>query len=539
MSPHRGGRFATDMDTTTENAVSPLEYLRPVWRFRWGALMIVLIAMVATYVYFDQKPRTFETSTQLYVGQSDINGLLSAQNPVAATSERSLANQARLVTTPQVASVVIRKFKLATTPDSLLPAISVRPDSSADFLTIVAQASSGLRAAQLVNGFAEGYLEVRADQANSQIDAQLKTVRQQLANTSKGGSTLATRTVLLQQVQQLESAAVNPPSVGVQLSAAQAPSVPIAPRPKRNAAFAAALAFLLALVLAYLLDRSDRRLRDAEAIEEMFDTAILAEIPRVRNAVPGHGARGTIAPELKESYHTLRVNLELLRAKQAATSLLVASGLPGEGKSTVARNLALAYRDAGARVVILDADLRRPSIAGLFDLTPAPGMADVLRGSLPVTEALQSLTEQAPQSEPAPEHVGRLDVLAAGDGGENPGLLFHPGEVRRLIQELGDHYDVVLIDTPPVLVVSDTLALAPEVDGVVLVGRIGVTTDASAQRVQRTFETIAKTRIMGAVVNGVAAPDLYTYYGHYGAQRTPESANGTGAVEAPDPATRA
>lgn len=543
------------MESPTENLVSPLDYLRPVWRFRWAALAMVVVAAVATYAYFDRQPRTYEASTQLYVGQSDINSLLGAQTANAGGDARSLANQARLVTTPSVATVVIRRLSLDATPDALLDQISVRPDTQADFLTIVASAGSARLAAQLVNGFAQGYLQVRAEQERKLVDVQLKVSRLQLTRTPKNASNLATRSALRERIQELESAALNPQAVGEQLSAAQPPHFAVAPKPGRNAVFAAALAFLFALVLAYVFDRSDRRLRSIEDMEATFDITILAGIPRVSNPIPGHGSRNDMIPELREPYHTLRLNLELIRDKRGGgRSLLVTSGLPGEGKSTVVRNLALAYRDSGMRVAVVDADLRRSSMATLFDLARAPGTAEVLRGTVLLADAIQPLSADqlvglatkgrraagAPKAA-AQRTSGQLDVLTAGEGGENPGLLFYPVAVRQLVDELEQHYDIVLIDTPPVLVVSDVLALAPEVHGVVLVGRIGVTTDASAQRLLRAFDGVPQTQVMGAVANAISLDGTYTYayYGH--SDRPPGdgvSSNGAPGphADAPDPA---
>lgn len=543
------------MDSPTENLVSPLDYLRPIWRFRWAALAMVIVASAATYAYFNRQARTYEASTQLYVGQSDINSLLGAQTSNVGGDARSLANQARLVTTPSVATVVIRRLGLDATPDGLLDDISVRPDTQADFLTIVADAGSAQLAAQLVNGFAQGYLQVRAEQEKKLVDVQLKVSRLQLTRTPRNDSNTTTRSALRTRIQELESAALAPQAVGEQLSRAQPPHFAIAPKPGRNAVFAAALAFLFSLVLAYVFDRSDRRLRSIEDMEAMFETAILAGIPRVSNPIPVHGSRDDMIPELREPYHTLRVNLELIRNKRGdGKSLLVTSALPGEGKSTIVRNLALAYRDSGMRVAVVDADLRRSSMATLFDLARAPGTAEVLRGAVALQDAIQPLSADqrvrlTPQGRSPPEGSkpptrqasGQLDVLTAGETEENPGLLFYPVAVRQLVRALEEHYDIVLVDTPPVLVVSDALALAPEVDGVVLVGRIGVTTDTSAQRLLRTFEGVPQTQLMGAVANAISLDETYTY-AYYGLTGRPPgtrpSANGAQdpSADATDPA---
>jgi len=529
---------APTMDSPLENSVSPLDYLRPIWRFKWTALLMVTAAVAATYLYFDHQPRTYETSAQLYVGQSSIDSLTGNSNP--AVDARSLANQARLVTTPAVASVVVRRLGLATTPERLLQRISVRPDASADFLTIVAEASSARLAARLVNEFAQAYIQNRADQEKRLVSVQLKSAQLQLARTPIKESNLPASVSLAQRIQDLRSAALNPEAAGQQLSSAQPPASAVAPKPVRNAIFAGALAFLLAIVLAYLFDRSDRRLRTVDDMEAMLDTAILATIPQVPKPLPVHGERDHIIRELREPYHTLRVNLELTRARRgSAKSLLVTSAFSGEGKSTTVRNLALAYRDAGMRVVVVDADLRRPAMADLFDLARGPGTAEVLGGTARLASAIQKDQQVAravkrPRAsaarKPARQAPGELDVLTAGEPGENPGLLLYPVAVRELINELEALYDIVLVDTPPVLLVSDVLALAPEVDGVILVARVGVTTDTAAQRLIRTLAGVPQTQIMGAVVNSVAPGGAYTYYGAYGPSdredAAPPSVNG-------------
>jgi capsular exopolysaccharide synthesis family protein len=510
-------------DHLSPGAVSPLDYLRPVWRFKWIALLIVIVAAGGAYAYYAQKPKTYESSTQLYVGQSDIDQLLTAQTINPGNSQRDLANQARLVTTPDVAAAVIRRLKVSRTTDDILTSVTVRPDAVADFLTIATTASSPRMAADLADAFATEYLAIRRRNTQRQARSQVTRVREQLRRTPRSNDLV--RESLRDQIATLQGAAVDPPQVGSQLSAADVPVNPIAPRPVRNAVFAAVIALLVAILLAYLLDRSDRRLRSVKEVEDLLDIRILASIPEVKAPVPSHGKRNEIVPDLREPIHSLRVNLDLVRAQSQAVVVMIASALPAEGKSTVLRNLALAYRDAGLRVAIVEGDMRRPTMSGLFDLPRTPGLADVLRGDASVEAGLRRVDEASTRDVRTPEgHEGTLDVLVGGIGGEGAGLLLYPVALRAIFAELRETHDIVLCDAPPALVVADALVIAPIVDSVLLVVRAGTSTDGASQRLLQTFEATPEAIIAGAIVNAVDSRAGYGDYGGYYGAKSPEVA---------------
>ena len=515
-------------DHTNPGGVAPLDYLRPVWRFKWIALLIVVVAGAACYAYFERQAKTYESSTQLYVGQSDIDQLLTVQGANAGNSQRELANQARLVTAPDVAAAVIRRLRLNRTTGDVLDSVTVRPDADADFLTIAATAATPRLAASLADAFASEYLGLRRRNTQAQARAQATQARQQLERTPR--SNRLGRQTIRDRIVTLDGAAADPPQVGSQLSAATVPTEAVAPKPGRNAIFAGAIALLVAILLAYVFDRSDRRLHTVSDVEELLDLRILAAIPEVKTPVPGHGNRHEIASELREPMHSLRVNLDLVRVQRGARFILISSALPSEGKSTVLRNLALAYRDAGQRVAVIEADMRRPTLAGLFDLAKAPGLADVLRGDATLDDAITSIsgsaavaTEMHPGSPAAP---GSLDVIVGGDGGENAGLLLYPKALREIFDRLQTTHDVILCDAPPVLIVSDALVLAPIVDGVVVVVRAGVSTDAASTRLVQTFEATPDTDVAGVIVNSVEQGSGYgSYGGYYGVEPTKSSAS--------------
>jgi capsular exopolysaccharide synthesis family protein len=520
-------------DHLSPGAVSPLDYLRPVWRFKWIALLIVIVAAGGAYAYYAHKPKTYESSTQLYVGQSDIDQLLTTQAANPGNSQRDLANQARLVTTPDVAAAVIRRLRLSRTTDDVLASVTVRPDAVADFLTIATTAHAPREAANLADTFAAEYLAIRRRNTQRQARSQLARARQQLDRTARSND--VARDAIRDRIATLQGTAEDPPQVGSQLSAANVPTSAIAPRPLRNAVFAAAIALLVAILLAYVFDRSDGRIRSVKDFEDLLDIRILAAVPEVKSPTPGHGNRSGIVAALREPVHTLRVNLDLVRAQRGAHSVMISSALPAEGKSTLLRNLALAYRDAGLRVAVVEGDMRRPTMAGLFDLARTPGLAEVLRGDVDLQDAMSKVEEvhdvdgvRAPDT----KH-GTLDVLVGGFGGENAGLLLYPAALAQMFNTLRETHDVVLCDAPPVLLVSDALVIAPLVDMVVLVVRAGVSTDRGSEHLVRTFEAASEVDVAGAIVNAVPPGAVYAGYGGYYGATSPDAPGKQGRPAVP------
>jgi capsular exopolysaccharide synthesis family protein len=190
---------------------------------------------------------------------------------------------------------------------------------------------------------------------------------------------------------------------------------------------------------------------------------------------------------------------------------MVASALPGEGKSSVVRNLAIAYRDAGLRVAVLETDLRRPSLATLFDVEAEPGLAEALNEHASGAELLQQVAVADAKGGGSNGRPGRIDVLTSGRVPDDPTALLTPERLRPVLATLAADHDIVLVDSAPTLTVSDSLPLLPLVDGVVLVVRARLSTPASAARLRRTLKRIADVQIVGTVVNDVTEDPTHYY----------------------------
>jgi Mrp family chromosome partitioning ATPase len=231
----------------------------------------------------------------------------------------------------------------------------------------------------------------------------------------------------------------------------------------------------------------------------------------MRNGDSGERLREAIGfnkrPGLLEAFRTLRSNLEFFSVEQSQSTWLVTSSASEEGKTTTAVNLALSLALSGKRVVVLEADLRKPMLHEYFGVAQAPGLSNVLAGTKRLEEALQFVKADEfmpPESRrrPGEERPGLLQrniyTVSSGPLPPNPAELLASARMGKLIKDLAGMCDCLLIDTPPVLAVADAVTLARHADGVVVVARLGSTTREQLREVREIFDR-ASVRVVGAV----------------------------------------
>ena len=294
------------------------------------------------------------------------------------------------------------------------------------------------------------------------------------------------------------------------------PAAPVSPQPVRNIALALVLGLLLGFGLAVLrevLDNSVKRVGDVPSLGEtpvlgsmVYDQEIQTQ-PLISALTP-HAPRA-------EAYRVLRTNLSFIDVDQASKAFVVTSSVPNEGKSTVAVNAAIALASTGQRVLLVDGDMRRPQVATLLSLEARVGLTNVLVGSASQEEVVQ---HHSPSG---------LDVLAAGPIPPNPAELLQSKAMRDLLAKLRNDYEVIVIDGPPLLPVTDAALLASETDGAVLVVRHGKTTkDQLAGAVER-LDSVGSAPL-GIVFNMIPTKrgSKYGYgYGYgYAPTETPQAA---------------
>jgi succinoglycan biosynthesis transport protein ExoP len=273
-----------------------------------------------------------------------------------------------------------------------------------------------------------------------------------------------------------------------------------------------ALGLLLGIGLAFLLERLNRRLRDPEEAQEVSGLPILGTIPESKAIGASNEGTVTDLPFMEnEAFRMLRASLRYFNVDHSVRSVLVTSHGPEAGKSTVAWNLArVAATSSSAKVVIVDADLRNPSLARQHGIATGPGLAELLTH--------QIVLDQAIQVKPISPSGGVLDVIVAGAPPPNPAELIESQMMSEVLAQLGASYDLVIIDTAPLGVVSDAFPLLRKVDGVVAVARMGKSTRDSVGQLREQLRRL-EAPVLGLVANGVKVGrgGKYGYgYGYYG-----------------------
>jgi polysaccharide biosynthesis transport protein len=295
---------------------------------------------------------------------------------------------------------------------------------------------------------------------------------------------------------------------------APVPASPTSPKPARNAFIGACLGLIIGLFMAFLRQAMDRRVSNAEELRRGLDLPLLGYVRKQALGRVGMFANGTAADEETDldSFRILRAKVDFLGGDTALKAFAVTSPLPEEGKSTVSAGLAYANALAGRKTILVECDLRRPTLAERLDFEASPGLQDRLTGDAKVSELTRTVTVEGLSAEP-------LRVIPAGLEVRQPAELISSPRFREFLTAIRKEYEVVILDCPPLLPVGDTLELLPQVDGVLLCLRVGQTTYEQARGAKQAIEHLPK-RPTGLVITGVSRGTEQGYYGSYYSSRT-------------------
>jgi receptor protein-tyrosine kinase len=291
---------------------------------------------------------------------------------------------------------------------------------------------------------------------------------------------------------------------------ASLPTTPVIPKTTRNIGLGLALGLMLGIALAVLRDRMDNTVKDRPILEEITGAGLVANIPldkdrRKNPAISFAGDRSAIA----EAFREFRTNLQFLDVDDPPRVLVVTSSLPGDGKTTTAINLGLALAEAEHTVVLLDGDMRRPKLADYLDLIGSVGFSTVLTGRASLHEVLQKT------------RFPGLTVLASGATPPNPSELLGSLAAKKILSELRGGFDYVIVDSSPLLAVTDAAILAAESDGVLIIARFAETKREQLAHAIGNLTNVG-ARLLGAIFTMMPArANESYYYGYYGEADNP------------------
>jgi tyrosine-protein kinase len=487
-------------------------YLHVLRRGRWWVAAFSLLGLAVSLVLSLTATKQYSATAQLLVlSTASVNPSMdSGQSLITSTDVQT---ELQLVTSAQVQRQVAEK--LGSTPE-----VAASEVGQTDVIAVTAVSPNPANATLIANTYARAFLNwstatavSNLSAAETQLNAQIKAIDKEIGQLPSGDSAQAAalsnqQAVLKGQLAQLQVAGATA-STGLELvTPATPPTSPSSPKPPQDALLGLAAGLALGIGAAFLRDNLDDTLTTGESVEPVIDAPVLATVPMVaalrkKEAKPAIIAVSDPTSQSAEAYRSLRTSLQFAQQDRPLRTILVTSPSPGDGKTATVVNLGAVFAQAGIQVVIVSCDLRRPGLSQFFAPAEHAELSAVLRGHRPLDLAIT----------PVPEVEGLWTVGTRGIAA-NPTELLSGRRMRSVLDELAQRFDIVLIDSPPVLPVADAMILSGYADAVLLVVAAGQTRRAELRRTRDKLGQAGAT-VVGAVLNKATAQDGYGYYGGY------------------------
>jgi succinoglycan biosynthesis transport protein ExoP len=505
------------------------DYLGALRRRLWLLVLAVVIAVGSAYVFSSRQTPAYRAESQVTYGAKPITAFTNPNTKLSSqVIQNNLATAAQSAHTTTVAKLVLDAANVsALTPDQLLKETTVTASTTSSFLTFAVTDRFPSRAQLLATTYAQQYVKYSNAQAILGLPQQIKALNKTIASLTRqisvlgqqngAGSTTALNTKLKADqntVSNLQNA-LNGLKNGNQVAQAAQSATKVRPTTGRNLAMGFGLGLVIGLVLVSLAEALDTRVRSADDVAGRLGLPLLTRIPIPPRTLRKAGSLGMLDDEAgaqTEAYRKLRINLDFANLSLKARTIMVTSAIEQEGKSTTVANLAVALARAGRRVVLVDLDLRKPYLDQFFDLAGKSGVTDVALGNVTLDQAMWSIP--LPGSDGGPQ-AGSLHVLPSGPLPPNPADLIESSVISEVLLDLVPRADIVLLDSAPLLPVSDGVVLSHKVDAMLVVVRASTIKRPVVDELRRILEACPAAKL-GFVLTGVDEGDGYGYAGYAG-----------------------
>lgn len=470
-------------------------------------MVLVLLTVLAVVVGVSSlQTKIYEGTARLLIKTQGSGSVFDPTTGVVINPDRTVETEIEVLKSQPVQAAVKRMVGAA-------PGVSAAAVNQTDVIKVRAQDPNPSRAATVTNAYAKAYIDYKRTQAVGNLLAAVRQIQSQITELQPqidASSGLQKTTLIDQQgafkqkLDQLQvDAALN--TGGAQLvGPATVPTSPVKPRLARSAALGLALGLALGIGLAFVLDYLDDSVKTKEDLEQAAPgLVVVGMIPKVADWKLTEDTRLVSLSEptdpASEAYRTLRTSIQFMGLDKPVGTLQVTSANAEEGKTATLANLGVALARAGRPVVLVCCDLRRPRIHEFFDLPNAVGLTSVLLGDVALSEAMQDV-----------EGVERLRVLASGPLPPDPSELLSSRRTLEVLSALQATGNMVLIDCPPVLPVTDALVLSSVVDATLLICRAEQTRRKDVARARELLEQVGAP-LVGTVLNAVTPTASYGY----------------------------
>jgi polysaccharide biosynthesis transport protein len=529
-----GGQVSSVEETFGNRPATLADYLAILRRRKWIIVALPVLAALTAYALSARQSPRYEANAQVRFDVSPATQIVGLPSPTVG-DPTFLPTQAAIARELALAERVVADADVpAVTADQFRGESSASPQSDANILNLSVTDPSAAAAVALVNAYARQFKSYRAELATATIQRQVEKYARAIRGLRERGNTAAADALLEKKLDlELEG---NLLANNAQVSQYAEGAGKVRPLPRRNAILGGLLGLALGIGLALLAEALDKRVRSEKEVEAALGLPLLGRLPR-----PGRRLRKAnrlvMLTEPKsvhaETFRKLRTSLEFVNFERGARTIMVTSAGPQEGKSTTVANLAVALARAGRRVALVDLDLRRPFLHSFFGVAGDQGITDVVVDRIKLDQAILSVALPArgvldraarrngraitgveqTRSNGRSDAEGVLHLLPSGPIPPAADEFLERKGFTRVLAELTQDFDFVLVDAPPLLAVGDAMALSTKVDAMLVVTRLGIHR-RQLQELARQLQN-CRAAILGFIFTDVSHGDSYTYgYGY-------------------------